>query len=111
MQQLKSGFKRKINGSKYQPEVIVQQQSRYLDFLIDSSFQGVNRLFVLSFENNSGKTSYTRYYLPLVKIKYYNVMINGGNFFDQPVKNSLITYDNIWKIATGQGLITQLVPY
>ena len=30
-------------------------------------------------------------------------MIDGKNFFDQPVKNDLITYDNIRKIATGQG--------
>ena len=30
-------------------------------------------------------------------------MIDGQNFFDQPVKNDLITYDNIRKIATGQG--------
>ena len=30
-------------------------------------------------------------------------MIVGLNFCDQPVKNDLITYDNIWKIATGQG--------
>ena len=30
-------------------------------------------------------------------------MINGENFFDQPIKNNKITYDNIRKIATGQG--------
>ena len=48
-------------------------------------------------------TSYTRYYLPLVEIKNYNVVIDGRSFFDQPVINNLITYDNIQKIATGQG--------
>ena len=30
-------------------------------------------------------------------------MINGEIFFDQPVKNSKVTYENIRKIATGQG--------
>ena len=30
-------------------------------------------------------------------------MIHGRNFFDQPIKNDLQTYYNIWKIATGQG--------
>ena len=30
-------------------------------------------------------------------------MIDGRNFFDQPVKNNLITYENIRKLATGQG--------
>ena len=49
-EQLKSGFKRTINWSKYEPKVTVEQQNRYLDFLINPSFQGVNRLFVLSFQ-------------------------------------------------------------
>ena len=46
LQQLKSGFKRTINWNKYEPRVIVEQQNRYLDFLINPSFQVVNRLFV-----------------------------------------------------------------
>ena len=36
-------------------------------------------------------------------MKDYNVMIDGRNFFDQTIKNDLKTYDNIRKIATGQG--------
>ena len=81
----------------------MQEQNRYLDLLINPSFQIVNRLFVSSFENNGGRTSCTRYYLPLVEIKHYNVVIDGGNFFDQPVKNNFITCDKIQKIKTGQG--------
>ena len=42
-------------------------------------------------------------YLPNRKIKNYNVMIKGQNFFDQPVTYDLITYDNIQKTATSQG--------
>ena len=42
-------------------------------------------------------------YLLTVKIKYYNVVIDGKNFFDQLIKNDLKTYDNIRKIETGQG--------
>ena len=38
-----------------------------------------------------------------MEIKDYNVMINGRNLFDQPIKNDLKTYDNIIKIATDQG--------
>ena len=49
------------------------------------------------------RTSNKRYYLPNVEIKDYNVMIDGKNFFDQPVKNDKVTYENIRKIATGQG--------
>ena len=99
LEQLKSGFKTTINCNKYEPKVTVERQNRYLDFLISPSFQGVNRFFILSFESNGGRTSYTRYYLLLVEIKNYIVVIviNGRNFFDQAVKNSLITYDNIRK--------------
>ena len=44
-----------------------------------------------------------QYYLLTLEIKGYNFMINGRNFFDQPIKNDLKTYDNIEKIATGRG--------
>ena len=103
LEQLKSGFKSTINWNKYESKVPVQAPNPYLDFLINPSFQGVNRLFVLSLENNEARTVDTKYYLPIVEIKDYNAMINGRNFFDQPVRNNLITYDNIRKIAIGQG--------
>ena len=51
LQQLKSGFKRTINWNKYESSVKTFVQNRYLNYLINPSFQGVNRLFVLSFEN------------------------------------------------------------
>ena len=54
-------------------------------------------------KDENGSKSYKQYYLPTVEIKDYNVMIDGRNFFDQPIKNDLKTYDNIRKIATGQG--------
>ena len=57
----------------------------------------------MSFEDDAGRESHKQYYLPTVEIKDYNVMIDGRNFFDQPIKNDLKTYDNIRKIATGQG--------
>ena len=63
----------------------------------------MNRLFVLSFENDAHWRSYKQYFLPTVEIKDYSIMIDGKNLFDQPVKNNLITYENIRKITTGQG--------
>ena len=103
LQQLKSGFKRVINWNKYlsKPELLAQNPN--LNHLIEPSFQGVYRLFVLAFENDDHRTSNERYYLPTVEIKDYNIMINGENFFDQPIKNNKITYENIRKIARGQG--------
>ena len=102
LQQLKSGFKRTINWDKYRSKVTMQAPNPYLYYLIDPRFQGVNRLFVLSFENTTGRTVHTKYYLPTVEIKDYNVLIDGQNFFDQPVKNNLKIYDNLRKIVTGK---------
>ena len=56
LQQLKSGSKRTGNWNKYQSKVSVERQNQYSDYLIDPGFQGVNRLFVLSFENNAHQT-------------------------------------------------------
>ena len=66
-----------------------QALNRYLDIFSCSSFQGENRLFVKSFENENSRRSYKRYYLSTIEIKDYNVLIDGRNFFDQPVKNYL----------------------
>ena len=63
----------------------------------------MNRLFVLASENYTQRTSAKGYYLPDVEIKDYNIMINGENFFDQPIKNNKVTYENIRKICTGSG--------
>ena len=57
-----------------------------------SRFWGLNRLFVLSFENGTDRTSHSTYYLPKVEIKDYNVMIDGKNFFDQPINSNLKTW-------------------
>ena len=78
LEQLRSGFKRRINWNKYQSKVSTERQNhQYLDFLIDPSFQGVNMLFVLSFKNEGNRKVHTGYYLPKVEIKDYNIMIDG----------------------------------
>ena len=84
LQPLNSGFKRTVNWNKYQSKVTIQAPNPYLDYLIDPSFQGVNRLFVLSFENATDGTVHIKYYFLTVEIKDYNVMIDGQNFFNQP---------------------------
>ena len=77
LQQLESGFKRAINWNKYlsKPELLAQNPN--LNHLIEPSFQGVNRLFILTFENDEQRTSHTGPYLPNVEIKNYNIIING----------------------------------
>ena len=101
--QLKSDFKRTISWNKYlsKPELLAQNPN--LNHLVERSFQGGNRLFVLEFEDDAQRTRYKSCYLLNVEIKDYNVIIDRKNVFDQPVRNNKITYENIRKIATGQG--------
>ena len=103
LQPLKSGFKRVINWNTYLSKPELSAQNPNLIHLVEPSFQGVNRLFVLAFENDDDRTACNSYYLPTVEIKDYNIMINGENIFDQPIKNNKVTCDNIRKIAIGQG--------
>ena len=82
----------------------IKRGIRHLDHLIDPSFQGVSKRFVLPFENDDGGESCKQYYLPTVEIKYYSVTIDGKNFLDQPIKKLFKkTFDNIQKISAGQG--------
>ena len=96
LQQLKSGFRRTISWNKYQLKISTERPNEYLDYLIDPSFQGINRLFVLSSEDNAHRTKHTGYFLLKIEIKDHNV------FFDQPVKSDPRTY-SIWKIMIDQG--------
>ena len=66
-------------------------------------------MFVLAYnnkENDDGQVSadsYRKYFLPRVKIKNYNIEIDGRNFYNQPMNDSIKQYNKIRKISTGQG--------
>ena len=111
MQQLKSRFTRTITWNKYQSKKSREPQNRYLDFLISPSFQGVNRLFVLSFENEDNRIRHTRYFLSKVKLKDYNVKIGVENIFDQPIMMILKHMRTLEKLLLVKEMITQLVDY
>ena len=74
LQQLKSGFKRVINWNKYLPKPELLRRNPNLNHLVESSFQGVNRLFALAFENDTQRTSAkcTIYYTHLLSSKCRN---------------------------------------
>ena len=85
-EKLKSGFNRTISQNKHQWKISTERQNKYFNYFIDPCFQGVNRVFVLSFEDETQQISYKRCYLPTVEIKHYIVMIDGQNSFDQPLE-------------------------
>ena len=80
---LGEGFKRSIYWNKY--KVIANKTynaNGRIRELLDSSYQGVKRLFVLAYDNANGikPDSHNRYILPQIKIKNYNIKIDGRNF-------------------------------
>ena len=82
LEQLKSGFRINIKWNKYMSQMSNQNKNNNLNYLTDTTFSNVNRLFVLSFENEDGRTSYYKYYLSSVEIKDYNVLIDGMRFLN-----------------------------
>ena len=111
LQQLKSGFKRVINWNKYLSKPESFRRNANLNYLVEPSFQAINRLFILAFEGDTQRTSHSDYYLSNVEIKDYNIMINRENFFDQPVKNNKIYTKSLEKLLQFKEMTIQLAVY
>ena len=122
--QLNEDFKRTIYWNQYVSKSFPEtphKKTGITRFALDAVFQGVNRLFVLAFEDTRAdeasdapaprnlvanrviRDSYRKYFVPRVDITNYNVLIDGRNFYDQPINDSIRKYDEIRKIATGKG--------
>ena len=82
-------------------------EEKYIRKRLDASYQEVKWLFVLAYDNTAGNNqvsidSFKKYFLPRVKIENYNIEIDGRNFYDQPINDSIKQYDEIRKISTGK---------
>ena len=97
LKQLKCGFQRTIKWNEYRSEMTNQTKTNNLNYLIDPTFNKVNRLFVLSFENEEDRTYFSKYYTPKVEIKHFNVLMDGKSVFDVPVKKE--AYKKIIEIS------------
>ena len=111
---LSEGFKTPIYWNEYKvtPNKVVEiadgNDVKYIRELSDSSCQGVKRLFVIGYNKTAGNNqvsvdSYKKYFLPRVKIDNYNIEIDGRNFYDQTINDSIKQYDEVRKISTGKG--------
>ena len=80
--------------------------------LLESSYQGVKRLFVLAYDNTNGisPNSLKRFFLPRIKIKNYNIEIDGRNLHGKPI-NDLSNMMKSEKYQQGKVMIIQLVVY
>ena len=105
---LNDGFKRSVYWNRYKvlPNKIYNAND-YITELLDASYQRVKRLFVLAYDNTGDNpvtaNSHRRYFLPRIKIENYDIEIDGRNFYDQPINDSMKQYDEARKLSTGQG--------
>ena len=91
---LKTGISFDYIWGRYRTQVINQPATDNLNFLIDSTFNNVDALFVLVFSEKD-RLSFSKYYTPSIEIKDYNVLIDLQPFYDTPIKNKEETYKNI----------------
>ena len=103
--QLNDGFKRSVywNECKSKIDTKTADNNNVTRFPLDASFQGVNRLFVLAFNNGANRVerdSHRKYFLPRVNITNKNVLIDGRNFYDQPINDQIKKYDEVRKVIT-----------
>ena len=109
--QLNEGFKGLVYWNEYKSKIETKEvdANNLKRFPLDASSQGVNRLFALDFGNTNDsdnkveRDSHRKFFLPRVDITNYNILIDGRNFYDQPINNQIKMYDEIRKIATGKG--------
>ena len=115
--QLNGGFKRSVYWSEYKSKIEtieINANNNVTSFPLDTSFQGVDRLFVLAFNdstranNNDGpgkvkRNNHRKYFLPKVNITSYNVLIDGRNFYDQSINDQIKNCDEIRMVAKEKG--------
>ena len=111
---LKNSFKRSVIWNEYKSKIQTVRTGDLAEnidtkrILLDPSYQGVNRLFVMGFDINTVKRnsndpeSHQSYYLPRIEIKDYNVLIDGRNFYDQNINDSITRYNEFLKLTTGK---------
>ena len=96
---LKSRFKREIIWNKYRSQMSTGAANDNLNILIDPTFTNVNRLFALAYQAAANRQSFSRFYLPRVMIKDYNVIIDKLAFFDLPIKTEEEWYEKTIDIS------------
>ena len=104
--ELKAGISIDFTWSKYRSQMINQTTTNNLNLLIDPTFNNVNRLFVLAFQNEEDRRSFSKYYTPTIEIKDYNVIIDGEPFYEIPIKNKEETYKAITELIRNDLLRT-----
>ena len=108
IEQQNKGFQRSIYLNEYKTKEINEHADanvfKYIN--LDPSFQGVNRLFVMAYNRANGqptRNGQQKYYLPRIDLEKYNVIIDGRNFYDNPIESDIEKYRELKKVMIGKG--------
>ena len=108
IEQQNKGFQRSIYWNEYKTKEINEDADanvfKYIN--LDCSFQGVNRLFVMAYKRANGqptRNGQQKYYLPRIDLEKYNVIIDGRNFYDNPIESDIEKYRELKKVMIGKG--------
>ena len=112
IEQQNKGFQRSIYWNEYKRKEKKEDgnanETKYIS--LDPSFQGVNRLFVMAYnrlaaanDDQFNRNSQQKYYLPRNDLNEYNVIIDGRNFYDNPIENGIEKYRELKKVMIGKG--------
>ena len=108
IKQQNKGFQRSIYWNEYKTKEINEDANanmfKYIN--LDHSFQGVNRLFVMGYNRVEGqptRNGQRKHYLPRISVNKYNVIIDGKNFYDNPIESDIEKYRELKKVMTGKG--------
>ena len=108
IEQQNKAFQRSIYWNEYKTKEINEDADanvfKYIN--LDPSFQVVNRLFVMAYNRANGqptRNGQQKYYLPRIDLENYNVIIDGRNFYDNPIESDLEKYRELKKVMIGKG--------
>ena len=108
IEQQNKGFQRSIYWNEYKTKEINEDADanvfKYIN--LDPYFQGVNRLFVMAYNRVDGqptRNGQRKYYLPRIGLNKYNVIIDGRNFYDNPIESDIEKYRELKKVMIGKG--------
>ena len=108
IEQQNKGFQRSIYWNEYKTKEINKDADanvfKYIN--LDPSFQGINRLFVMAYNRVDGqptRNGQRKYYLPRISLNKYNVIIDGRNFYDNPIESDVEKYRELKKVMIGKG--------
>ena len=108
IEQQNKGFQRSIYLNEYKTKEINEDADvnvfKYIN--LDPSFQVVNRLFVMAYNRVDGqptRNGQRKYYLPRISLNKYNVIIDGRNFYDNPIESDIEKYRELKKVMIGKG--------